>query len=367
MQENVYYSDEEIISSQLEEIQNEKKIRTEQNNENQYKPVLTKKDPKENFIGRVRINLINKDDKNTNYFQIKGQIILDKEKKIIEIKRRFKDFNFLNILLIDKFYYKVLPLLPQKNFLMKLITNKKSLKKRAFYLEKYLNKLLKIQDVKSFPILKSFLLEQDLFRLNYDSPEYKAILKKNNLVSDVGEKMINLFDYIKNKGKVKYDKGFYDDLSKEVDIIYIFLKGILVEFENIQSFQNEFVVNYNILNKLKDEEDHWNNYLGDKNFTFFVLKFKDIYQDVKSCQFSLINKDKIYKMFFNVEKFLKEGNYSENEIVMETEYKNLKEKIKKMNILLKEELKQMIFCINERIRILLYDQLPKVFPQIFKN
>ena len=371
MQENVYYSEEEILESELEESPSlEKKKSSEIIIKNEYKPELNNKKPETNILEKVRIKLIKKDDNKINFFQITGKFYLkEKKKEEIKVERRFTDFDFLNTILIEKFYFKVLPLLPQKNFLMKIITNKKSLEKRAYYLEKYLNKLIKIKDVKNYMFFKSFLLEQDLFQLNYDKADCKAILKKNNLVSDVGNKMVNFYDYIKNKGNVKYDKGYYDDLSKEVDILYIFLKGILNEFDNIQNFQNEFVVNYNNFNKLKNKDDHWNNYVGDKNFTFFLMKFRDIYQDIKSCQFSLINKDKIYKAFYKVENFLKQGRnrFSEKEIVMENEYKNLKEKISKMDDILKRELKEMIFSINERIKILLYNQLPKVFPEIFKN
>ena len=67
---------------------------------------------------------------------------LNGSKRVINVIRRFRDFDILYFLLTTEYYYKVLPVLPDKSWLLMIISKNERLNNRMEDLELFVNELI---------------------------------------------------------------------------------------------------------------------------------------------------------------------------------------------------------------------------------
>ena len=361
----VIHSENEITEKKIE-------INLDTNLLNQNK-ILTKSKKKKDLT--IKFFVKEKSFSQIFYFLIKGEIYINKKKKTIDVIRRYKDFDFLNTLINEKIFYRVLPLIPEKDLLLKITKNKNLLEKRTKGLERFLNKLLLIEEIKNFEPFKLFLLNQEKFQIIYNDLEFSNLYEKNGILNNFGDKFNSLYNFIKNKGSVNFDTGYYSDFSKKIESMFFFLKNFLL---NLQNIKNESIILFQEARNCESflEDNKKNVFIDEfydlnskekklKNF-FYILE--NILEDINACRKSLTRKNFIYKKFYYCQQNLKNMNEDDNKrFLIKKEFDDLKNKIDKMNELLKNDLELKIYLINQQIEKVFELELKKSFNNLFKN
>jgi hypothetical protein len=84
------------------------------------------------------------------------------------IKKRYTDFVKLRTILIDIFYYKVVPILPPKNFRSKFQKQKDFFHQRASGLKRFLTLVITDPDMFDLKVTRDFFIDENEFNLYFD-------------------------------------------------------------------------------------------------------------------------------------------------------------------------------------------------------
>ena len=98
--------------------------------------------------------------KPTVFYEIKGTFEINDQKYEIQVQWRYSDFFFLNCLILDEFYYCLLPIFPEKQFLLTIKPNMEKIELRRINLQDYLNSLVLNEKVKEFEPFVFFLTDK---------------------------------------------------------------------------------------------------------------------------------------------------------------------------------------------------------------
>jgi hypothetical protein len=297
-------------------------------------------------------------------------------KSLMEVRRRYKDFNFLNLILEKKFYFLVLPLLPQKDILLKLTKNKNNLEKIEKGLENYLNNIYQIEEIKNFEPFKNFLFDQEAFQILYTDLEYGSIFKEKSLIKNIGCKFSNVYNFIKNKGSVHIDTGYYGEICKKIEMLHFFTKNFIFNLEQIKQ-NSVHIFNQAHILSLDDPENHQNDNVfvnkfydlkaQEKNINSFYTHLEIIVQDIEACKRALERKNEIYTQCFYCEQNLKNLTPNDNSLfLVKKEYEDLKAKINVLDNKLKNQLEIKIYLIHEDLQNIFQSQLIKSFVNLFQ-
>ena len=85
------------------------------------------------------------------------------------IKKRYSDFEKLRNLLVDIFYYKIIPILPPKNILSKIKIHNNLYYDRAKGLRRFLIQIIEDKEIFELKTVKNFFLDENEFNFHYDS------------------------------------------------------------------------------------------------------------------------------------------------------------------------------------------------------
>ncbi len=183
---------------------------------------------------------------NNVFYLIKGYFYINREKKKVNIKRRYSNFYFLNDKLKEIYYSHIIPFLPEKQKWLKLINDKDKLEERRSCLELYLKSILRIKQFKELNIFHQFLFEKYefeciqqsekkkqpflntlysefcsiffFFKKDYSTPEQTKILKEiQNLESFVVTIKNGLKNYLKNVVFLKRSMDIMHTFSHSLD------------------------------------------------------------------------------------------------------------------------------------------------------
>ncbi len=233
----------------------------------------------------------------THYFAINGNIAFQNELKEVNVVRRYSDFEFLHVLICDRYFYKIIPLLPPKDITMLLTINKDRMNKRLVDLQNYVNDLINIPKIFDFTPVQEFFFENANFQLLTQNPEYKNIYnKKKSLMNGVKTAMNSFADFFNNSNKVFYDNGFYNHYTKEIGTLTFFVENLMKNLTTIKKNFMNILKNISILvsrTEQKDNSNHSEKFLNkfkfSKNTNQFcldevILALEEVDQKLKACQ-----------------------------------------------------------------------------------
>ena len=321
---------------------------------------------------------------NVVYYSIKGHIIRFGIKEEVEAKRRFNDFVFLYKLLVDKFYYRVLPLLPEKNKLLKLINNKESIDQRARSLENFITQVINIEGTLEYQPVVYFLFKGQEFQLLYDKSEYKEIANADGIMENAKGLATQLASVIRGS-EAPYDRGYYSNFHKEVETLYLFTSNFIENltklenntntiFKNVSGFvessrkviDKEVTRNYESMSELIIKKYH-SSRKNTQSFNEAIKLFKMVNGDLRACKEALDRKDRIHKDYARVAKEMQNDEQKNNQMYVAKKYhlEALKQKIDTMEIDLKADLTRHLHVVNARIVQIFRDKMQKVFIDLY--
>lgn len=336
----------------------------------------------------VRFDHNEKNIQNIIFYGIKGMYDYRNELIVLNTVRRYSEFQALYTLICDKFYDKVLPILPEKNKLLKLTGDKESITKRADSLKIFIAKLLAIDGVFDYEPVRVFFTKKSEFLLLCNSPEYKAILDRTSILESLKSFKDDIMDYF--KGKKTYDKGYYDNFNKEIETLYFFVRNLIKDLNELNVNAKKIFQNLNNLADgsskiLKSQQD--NDYMSYSEV--FVNKCKEIRKDNKelkglldtlnvilldilACKNTLSRKDNIYKSYHHqsleinhIMKEVQDSSGREYEVEKKHKLSVLKQKIDQMEIRLKEDLDHVLKGLKRDLKNIINVKLKGVFAGIY--
>ncbi len=311
------------------------------------------------------------------------------------ILRRYNDFKMLHILLCEQFYYKVLPRLPEKNFLYKLKTSKEMLNNRAANLKRYLNKLLTIDSVSTSDLLKQFLTDQDGFLWMTQTPDNFSVLQKEGLVQSTKSKINTIWNMIVQKDVLE-DPGFYAMYAKEIDSLHLFIENTfhkicivetnlgmlnkdlkslssigqaikpkvkkdITPADDILEFENEHKQSQPVK---EDSQPPFNNSKAYKKPPLSInplskisKRLLDLLEDILSCKDSLGRKDKLYQEYALAKNQFKSSNVSWNATDRNSMLSAFKRKAEELERSFKPELAKKIMGVKEQLQEIVTNEL----------
>lgn len=297
-------------------------------------------------------------------FLIKGEIKIENKKYEINITRSFSDFFLLNSILLEKFYYKVLPKFPEKNFCLKFVKNEKILEKRKNDLEYYLNYLIDKKEV-----LKSKILFNFFFNTNFDSNK-KIEFSINEIQYKIKKKFsFQLINNLENSKK-------FLNLHSEIDFLDFFLNQLIYK---LSCYKNNRIDLYKALNNFFSNSNNYNrekmylslssiyvnkkteSYEYNKEFNHFIPFLEIIHNLIKNCKEALERQIAIYSDYEKL--FILKKNDDSNTLAVMVN-KNL-EKKSKIDRFLKKDLENEIKKIHLKLSDFLNSNFHGFFEELF--
>lgn len=322
---------------------------------------------------------------NIVYYLVKGHVIHLGTKKELEAKRRFSDFVFLYKLLVNKYYYKVLPLLPEKNKLLKIMSNKELIDKRSIALELFLKQVINIESVFEFEPFTYFLFKGQELQLLYERPEYKEITAADGLFEKSKGIATQLVSMVTGE-KTTYDRGYYSNFHREVETLFLFTSNFIENltkldnnmntiFKNISGFvessrkvvEKEVTRNYESMSEVLIKKYH-SNKKNTKSYVEVIRVLKMINEDLQACKEALDRKDSIHKDYARIAKELQNESQRNNQMYVAKKYhlEALKQKIDLMEVDLKADLTRHLKVVNKRIVEVFRDKMQQVFVDLYR-
>lgn len=314
---------------------------------------------------------------NSTFFSLNGMIKIDGKEEEISTSRRYSHFDYLNNLITEKFYYLILPVLPENDIKFKFYNQKEALCQRRWFLELYINDLLNIPEIYDFEPFKLFLRNSEDFEFSLKNE--KNIIQKNGSFFESTRNIIKSFLFRFNKSKINDD-----EFKEEWEIIVNlekFVENIKSELRNYKSsslkmfstYQNYYKENkeldhiekYTILKKMFEDKDKERNY--ECHFKNMIPILDNISYKIKKCKSALERqKNKSYEVDILRKEFLDDKD-SDEKIVKEKKYQE--GLVKKGNIRqsLAKELGKEIEKINDNLSRILNQQVPLFFTPSKKN
>lgn len=312
----------------------------------------------------------------STYFFINGIIEIDGKKEEISTARRYSHFDYLNKLITEKFYYMILPVLPENDIKFKFYNEKEALCRRRWFLELYINDLINIPEIFDFEPVKFFIRNSQDFEFSLKNE--KNIIKNNLGYIESTKNILKSFYFrFKTKDIYKDDDEFKNEweiiinLDKFVEKIKNELRNYktssLKMFDTYKNYYNEnkekdHIENYSVLIKMFKDKDNKENY--ECHFKNMIPILDNISYKIKKCKNSLERqRNKSYEVDFLRKEYLDDKNSNEK-IVKEKKYHE--SLVKKGNIRqsLTKELGKEIDFINENLSKLLNEQVPLFFKPI---
>lgn len=310
------------------------------------------------------------------YYSVYGSLFQENDITGSNILANFHDFEDLHMLLSENFYYKVLPSLPNKFKLLKI--DEESHIDRAVSLKNYLDCLFKIDGVSHHPILVNFLINQKEFEKSRNQLKFPIFKIGQGFFEKGWSTITNLVKLVKQSDD-QFDEGYYNQFSKEIDSLYLFVKNNIENFEklnsnmkiiykNMQKIKEQMIIveekkeKSNVQKELlfsKVSSGVFRDTNGENKLDETVKKLMLIFLEICSCKESLERKDIILRTYQNLHSQMKAvGMKNKDELQREKikqEMNFWREKSENMKKHLKQELsvkiREILQSVSQLVRV----------------
>lgn len=295
------------------------------------------------------------------------------------IKKRYTDFTKLRTVLTDVFYYKIVPVLPPKNFRSKFQKQKDFFHERASGLKRFLQLVITDPDMFGLKTTRDFFTDENEFNLYYDlhyggetqiSKIYKTQSKFFSSAFQTVKSMTGLAE--KKKFQIEAKDVKFVKMEQEIDHLKSFLSNHLENVIELKKGFQGLKSNYSeVLGMLKeteaeeDSDENWDSFseeeevfressltvlpedfpemdpninklrgkdssgiieesaplnkqmeMDQKFFHRLAMNLKETLADVEACKASLEIKDKIYEKFNYLQNLnLRDLKYDEKKLM----------------------------------------------------
>jgi hypothetical protein len=179
------------------------------------------------------------------------------------IKKRYSDFLKLRTILTETFYYKIIPILPPKNFRSKLQKQKDFFYERARGLKRFLDLVIVDTEMFSLKATRDFFMDENEFNLYYDlhfgsdSQMSRMYKTQTKFFSSALQTMKSMTGMGQAKGvQIEAKDVKFVQMEQEIDHLKSFLSNHLENIIELKKGFQGLKNNFNeVLGMLKEHEE----------------------------------------------------------------------------------------------------------------